>query len=144
MADDNSVSERDLDRALRPVEKAIDSLAVTMNGHNQMVMDSITKQQEFNTSMASTVATVTEQLRDSRAEIQSMSHLLRGNGKPGLTTHVERLKDQVDRLESDLETRDTKSAEKTKSQKALIATAVTGAGGAILALALKIVEVLGQ
>ncbi len=141
MADDK-VSERDLDRALRPVERAIDSLATTMSDHSKMMQESIAKQQEFNTGMSTTVATLGEQMRDSREDVQGMSHLLRGNGTPGLTTDVRLLSDRVQRLGDEVVANETKQTEKTKGQKALLITLGTGAIAGLGTLLTEIVQAL--
>lgn len=139
---DDTVSERDLDRALRPVERAIDSLATTMSDHSKMMQESITKQTEFNTTMSTTVATLAEQMRDSREDIQGMSHLLRGNGKPGLKTEVKLLSDKVDRIEDDVTSNETKQVEKTRGQKVIMITLGTGALAGLGTILTEIVKAL--
>lgn len=141
MADD-TVSERDLDRAMRPVERAIDSLANTMSEHSKMMQKSIAKQQECNTKMAATVATLGEQVRDSREDIQGMSYLLRGNGTPGLTTDVKLISEQVQRLGDEVAASEQKHTEKTKGQKALMVTFGTGALAGLGTLLVEIVKAL--
>lgn len=128
---DDKVSERDLDRALRPVEKAIDTLSTTMGDHSKMMAESIAQQQKFNTEMVGRVATLSEQTRESREDVQGMSHLLRGNGKPGLTTDVKMIADKVDRLSVEVNAHEAKQVEKTKAQKALYATIGVGAAGGL-------------
>ncbi len=124
------------------MEKALDSLTTTMSEHSKMMQDSIAKQTEYNTTMATTVATLGEQMRDSREDIQGMSHLLRGNGTPGLTTDVRLVSDKVDRLGDKVVANETKQAEKTKGQKAIMITLGTGALAGLGTLLTEIVKAL--